>query len=127
MALFIDRFGDPFVTMADANGENAAKKIQEFFAVGILNVVIFGVIHHQGLVVIGGDTGKKIFFLFVEDFLFVHSFNQLSSCYLHSERCLCGAALLPLVGVWHRLIKKVSEARRAMTRRTEAYCFSTLT
>ena len=71
MGLFIDGFGDPVVTMPDANGENAAKEIQEFFAVGIINVVIFGVIDHQGLIIIGGDARKKIFFLLVDDLLFV--------------------------------------------------------
>ena len=59
--------------MADAYGENAAKEIQEFFAVGIVDVMIFGMIDHQRLVIISGDTRKKIFFLFVDDFLFVHS------------------------------------------------------
>src|ERR687898_2062310 len=122
MGLFIDGFGHLFVTMTDPDGENTAEEIQEFFAVGIIDVVIFGMIDHQRLVIIGGDTRKKILFLFVEDFLFVQCITQLSLCYLHFERCLCGAVLLPLVKVWHRLIKKVSEARRAKSRRMEAYC-----
>ena len=48
--------------MADANGENAAKEIQKFFAVRIVDIMVFGMIDDQRLVVISGDTRKRYFF-----------------------------------------------------------------
>jgi len=71
VGLLLDGLGDLLVAMADADGENAAEEIEIFLAVDIVNVVVFGVIHHQRLVVISGHTGEEIFPMLVNDFLFV--------------------------------------------------------
>src|SRR6266542_2704292 len=55
VGLLIDRFGDFLVTMPDAYCKNAPEKIQELLAVGIVNILIFGMIDDQRFVVICRD------------------------------------------------------------------------
>src|SRR4029453_5704202 len=59
VGLLIDRFGYLVVAVADADRENTAEEIEKLLAVGIVDVLIFGVIDYQRLVVIGRDAREK--------------------------------------------------------------------
>src|SRR6266542_2068869 len=74
VGLLIDRLRYFLVAMPDAHREDAAEEIQELLAVGIVNILIFGMIDDQRFVVIGCHAREQIFFLLLEDFVFVHTF-----------------------------------------------------
>src|SRR5918995_2357531 len=79
--LRVDGLGDFFIAMADADGQNAAEKIQVLFTLNIVDVIALSVIEDQRLVVVGRDTGKEILSVFIYNFLFVHgSLLKKSPC-----------------------------------------------
>lgn len=61
------------ITMADADSQNPTEEVQELFSLGVVNIVVLRMVDYEGFVVVGGNTGEEIFFLFVDDFLFFHS------------------------------------------------------
>ena len=72
LGLLADRVGDLGMAVAHAYRENAAEEIQKFFAISIVDVIVLRVIDNQRLVIVGRNAGKKIFFLFFNNFVFVH-------------------------------------------------------
>src|SRR5581483_2912010 len=79
VSLLVDGAGYFFVAMANADRENAAEKIQEFLAVGVVDVLILGMIDHQRLVVISRDAGEKVLLLLFDDFFLVHKSMEICS------------------------------------------------
>ena len=61
------------ITMADADSQNPTEEVQELFSLSVVNIVVLRMVDYEGFVVVGGNTGEEIFFLFVDDFLFFHS------------------------------------------------------
>jgi hypothetical protein len=52
MGLRIDRLSHLLVAMPHAHGQNAAEKIQELLAIGIIDLLVLGMVDDQGLVVV---------------------------------------------------------------------------
>ena len=46
------------IAMADADGQDAAEEIQEFLAVGVIDILILGMIDDQRLVIVSRDAAK---------------------------------------------------------------------
>jgi hypothetical protein len=67
--LFLNRAGDFFVAMADADRNDAAEEIEILFSFAVVDVRAFGVIDDQRLVVIVRDAGKEKFLVLVDDVL----------------------------------------------------------
>src|SRR5207253_8259007 len=72
ICLVVNRLSYFFVAVTDADRENATKKIQEFFSLGVINVIALRMIDDQRLFVVRRDARKKVFFLFFNDLVFVH-------------------------------------------------------
>jgi hypothetical protein len=59
--------------MPDADGYNAAEKIQVLFALDIADELPLGVIDHQRVFVVSGGTVEDIFPFLADNFVFGHS------------------------------------------------------
>jgi hypothetical protein len=62
------------VAVADADGDDAAEEIEVLVAIGIPNVLIFGMRDDQRFPEVIEDRREEEFFLREKDFLFRHNF-----------------------------------------------------
>src|SRR5262249_60478856 len=60
------------VKMAPAKSKNPAEKIQIFFSLRVINIVVLRMVYDQRFVIVCRDTREEIFFLLFNDFVFVH-------------------------------------------------------
>ena len=61
------------VAMSDANGENAAEKVQILVAVSVVNILVFGARNHQRFLVVVEDGGEQKFLVCEKDLFFCHN------------------------------------------------------
>ena len=70
--LLLDLRRHLFVRVADADGDDAAQKVEVLLPVYVPHVLVLRMIDHQRVFVVGGDAVEKVFLLFANDFVFGH-------------------------------------------------------
>jgi hypothetical protein len=66
------------MAVADAYGEDAAKKIEVLSAFSVIYVHALGVVYHEGFLVIVGHPGEKVVLVLIENlFIFQSATNPL--------------------------------------------------
>ena len=81
VCLVVDGLSNFFIAMAYADRKDSAEEIQKFVTLDVINKIALRMIHDQRFVVVSGNAREKILLLFVDNFLFFHSFfrNRLVS------------------------------------------------
>ncbi len=72
LRLLLDSLRDLFMAVADAYGEDAAKKIEVLPALNVVYKHSLRMVNHEGFLVIVGHPGKKVVLVLIENLFFFH-------------------------------------------------------
>ena len=70
--LLLDRMCDLIVAVPHADGEDAAKEIQVFPPLHVIDQATLGVVDDQRFLVVIGDTSEEVAPVFFDDLFFFH-------------------------------------------------------